>query len=1143
MYSLFTNEPSRAGYRMEYMEIFNWGTFDRDIFRISPAGNNSLLTGANGSGKTTYVDALLTLLVPIKKYRFYNRSSGTDKKNERTEESYVRGAYGETQEEGKLHSKTLYIRPDKKNVYSILLACFSNAEQHPVTIFQARWFFNGELKRTYGICRGQLSITEDFTPFDPRGDWKKALKRRFPKQGMKEVVEFFDSGRKYADKLVKYFGMRSEKALSLFNQTVGIKVLGNLDQFIRFNMLEPQEVEEEFFNLKENYNTLLEAHRQIEKATEQAKLLTPIRDLAQQLEDIQNRSKELERLKETGGVYFSRRLEQFLFHEIEKETRGLVSSEQKMEVVKRRLEECDRRKTDLSVAIERDETGRRLKEIDRELNRKEKEKNARKGKQEKYNKLTAGLGLPTSPDDVLFEKNQKKALDLKAKYGKEINDIEEQQYRVRKSADDAKEEFDSLEKQVRQLRGQKNKITGRVSEIRGEIVRHVKALPDEIPFIGELIKVKDSEKEWEPAIERLLHNFALRLLVPDKYYDKVNRYVNENNLKGRIVYHRVKEEHFMNTMLPKPKGIVMEKLDLKRTVYHDWLENQLLKHYDFICVHHVSDFFKYKRAVTVRGLIKNKDFHQKDDRPEFISRERFVLGWDNKEKILVLARKAQDIQKDINQKTEQLKTIDRRLKKLEKNRETIVKLLEYDCYTELDWESTVKEIEALAREKKRLEETSDRIKQLQEELREVESQIKQLQKEHDGLLEVQTLTKNTIHQHEKRKALCREEINDSPFTEDQQWERFRFFETAYPRHLEGLSFQNFDRVRNALEKEQSNTKEKLKDRRDSSIRRMSDKMLNFRNPGPEVTDRFPDWRADTHKLSEDPNFVDEYVSMLEKIEKEDLPSYRRKFEDYLSSTMINKIAGFKEFLDEGEEVIKENIDALNQSLQKISFKTAPSTYIQLKFPSQQDVELKEFKRMLRDAIPDAARLHSEDSGHYKKQVFKQIQKLIDKLDNEENWRRKVTDVRNWKSYYAEEFYRESDISMKVYKDMGKLSGGEKAQLTYTILGSAIAYQFGIKHRGLDMDSFRFIAVDETFSNQDDERANYLMDLCRQLHLQLLVVTPSDKIHIVEPYISYVHYVQRRHNRESLLFDMPIKQFREQKQQAVPDAAAFSTVKN
>jgi uncharacterized protein YPO0396 len=67
------------------MEVFNWGTFDKNVFRINPQGNNSLLTGANASGKSTYIDALLTLIVPTKKDRFYNQSSGVEKKGDRTE--------------------------------------------------------------------------------------------------------------------------------------------------------------------------------------------------------------------------------------------------------------------------------------------------------------------------------------------------------------------------------------------------------------------------------------------------------------------------------------------------------------------------------------------------------------------------------------------------------------------------------------------------------------------------------------------------------------------------------------------------------------------------------------------------------------------------------------------------------------------------------------------------------------------------------------------------------------------------------------------------------------------------------------------------------------------------------------------------
>jgi uncharacterized protein YPO0396 len=98
------------------------------------------------------------------------------------------------------------------------------------------------------------------------------------------------------------------------------------------------------------------------------------------------------------------------------------------------------------------------------------------------------------------------------------------------------------------------------------------------------------------------------------------------------------------------------------------------------------------------------------------------------------------------------------------------------------------------------------------------------------------------------------------------------------------------------------------------------------------------------------------------------------------------------------------------------------------------------------------------------------------------------------------------------------------------LGSAIAYQFGLTryNQGLESKSFRFIAIDEAFKAQDEDKARYLITLCKQLHLQLLVVTPSDNIHIVENDISFVHFVERKEERHSWLYDMPIEQFKEEK---------------
>ena len=57
-------EDVGPGYRMRRLEVYNWGTFDGAVWPFELGGNTSLLTGEIGSGKSTLVDAILTLLIP-----------------------------------------------------------------------------------------------------------------------------------------------------------------------------------------------------------------------------------------------------------------------------------------------------------------------------------------------------------------------------------------------------------------------------------------------------------------------------------------------------------------------------------------------------------------------------------------------------------------------------------------------------------------------------------------------------------------------------------------------------------------------------------------------------------------------------------------------------------------------------------------------------------------------------------------------------------------------------------------------------------------------------------------------------------------------------------------------------------------------
>jgi uncharacterized protein YPO0396 len=123
---------SRPGFRLQRLEVRNWGTFHDKIHVLDPKGQTALLLGENGSGKSTLVDALLTLLVPRIK-RNYNLSAGSTKKKERDEKTYVLGAYGSKSDSEESRAQTKYLRK-AGGPPSILLGVVSRCGHPPAAV-------------------------------------------------------------------------------------------------------------------------------------------------------------------------------------------------------------------------------------------------------------------------------------------------------------------------------------------------------------------------------------------------------------------------------------------------------------------------------------------------------------------------------------------------------------------------------------------------------------------------------------------------------------------------------------------------------------------------------------------------------------------------------------------------------------------------------------------------------------------------------------------------------------------------------------------------------------------------------------------------------------------------------------------------
>ncbi len=132
----FATDDSTTGFRLGGFEFYNWGTFNKKLVKLVLNRENGLLTGDIGSGKSTIVDALTTLLVPHHKI-VYNKAAGANTK-ERTLYSYIVGEYKTTQDDNFGHSKAVALRDE--NSFSVIMGHFENiGYEESITLAQFFW--------------------------------------------------------------------------------------------------------------------------------------------------------------------------------------------------------------------------------------------------------------------------------------------------------------------------------------------------------------------------------------------------------------------------------------------------------------------------------------------------------------------------------------------------------------------------------------------------------------------------------------------------------------------------------------------------------------------------------------------------------------------------------------------------------------------------------------------------------------------------------------------------------------------------------------------------------------------------------------------------------------------------------------------
>jgi uncharacterized protein YPO0396 len=1101
-----------TGFRLARLELYNWGTFGGRVWSLQPAGHNTLLTGDIGSGKSTIVDAVTTLLLPSQKIS-YNKAAGAETK-ERSLRSYVLGYYKTERNEVTGATKPVALRGDAD--YSVILGVFHNeGYDETVTLGQVFYLRTGDAvgqpDRFYVAADRSLTVSQGFAGF---GAEITLLRKRLRAA---EGIRMYDSFPDYGKDFRRRLGIESEQAMELFHQTVSMKSVGNLTDFVRDHMLEPFDAEKATRDIVAHFEDLTKAHEAVRRARAQLAELTPLLEVCDKHDKIRDDIATLVAQRTALRYYFADLKAGLTESELERFGLERDRQQARLNDLDARLGGLREQERNLQVELA-GHGGNRLAEIERQLDDAQKTAETRMEKATRFSDLLVAAGLDQAETAEQFAVRRR---EIAAAAEAAKRDLVGWQKRLTESAVELKRlggEGSDVNAELVSLRAHKNNIPKRNLDLRMWMCDELGLAGDSLPFAGELIAVREDERDWEGAAERLLRGFALSILVPDQQYRAVSGWINDHHLAARMVYYRVAESAGRKAMPNWAPTALAAKLDIKDTPFALWLEHELEHRAGHECVETMEEFRRLPKAVTRAGQVKEKGGrHEKDDRRRIDDRSTYVLGWSNERKIDALVDRAREISAQLGAiraaHAEQEKGQDA----AQERRDVLVRLGEMREFADIDWQSVVIQIEDLKEERERLKAASAQLTTLTGTLDSVRQRIREADDERGTAQQALGGALTGISGAERilaeTKAVLGEDGCDAA--------RILFAgidelltKTEQPRLAAASACDKAENAAGVAITE-------LTGRRNDRMNRLATMIVRAMG---EFRRLYP---VETNELSDSVESVAGYRELHKRLISDDLPRFTEQFKTYLNQNTIRDIAGFQSQLNKQAELIKDRIDTINSSLVGVDYN--PGRYIRIEPLLSPHADIRDFRAELRACTDDA--VSGQDSDQYSEQKFLQVSRIIERFrgrkdmtDADRRWTKFVTDVRNWYTFAASERYREDGAEYEHYADSGGKSGGQKEKLAYTILAASLAYQFKLEWGEAKSRTFRFAVIDEAFGRGSDESTRFALELFGRLGLQLLIVTPLQKIHVIEPYVSAVGFVDNPCSNNSRLQTLTIEEY-------------------
>jgi uncharacterized protein YPO0396 len=1081
--------PIHSGqWRLARVDVLNWGTFD-GLHSIDVARKGHLFTGASGSGKSSLLDAIATVLTPDRWLRFNAAAQeSTARNDDRSLVSYVRGAWSREADENMDRAVSTYLRP--KPTWSGILLRYENGRDAPVTavrLFHLRGSSvdKSDLRDTCFLDRGEVGLL-DFRKFASAGIDVRRIKAAWPDA----IVTQSGTHKPFYAKLRRLLGIGSENALHLLHKTQSAKNLGTLDQLFRSFMLDEPGTFARAENAVDQFGELSRAHEHVVELRHQVDQLRIVEESIVGYDAAATASSAAERLISLIEPFQNQYTVQLATNE-----RGLL--------VTRRARAADaahRAEATRTDAVERMFSAQRASQalgsadVDRLRERVAEAEKSATETTTRWKRFAEQLGsvdidAPTTGESFAELRETSRA-SLAVASPQAAHDHDDS-----RTFFDARNEIARIDGEITELRKSRSNLPAELLRARKQLAQELGLSEAALPFAGELIEVRPSFAEWTGAIERVLSPLASALLVRDEYLADVRRRVERRNLGAHLVFEAVPVSSAPPRRARTERSLLY-RIQVSKGPFEEWLTARVSEQFDYACVDHPDELDSVDKGVTLGGQVKKSARrYEKNDRYSVDDRTRWILGADNDLKIDLLLEQRRAAQKLFEGADARLQAAQTERYAVVRRHTVLTNVLEQE-WEELDRAAAADRVRGLNRQ---LADLATGNAPLEEALAAEADALSYFEgcdaAWGDAKMELGELDRMLKDIADLLDDLATRVSNGAVSEAD-----FAMLEARYRSDQRKIDRQTIDnigrRVSDTLNREFRDAQNRLRAAESSFVAGASGFAARFPGAVGELTSHIGD-RAG-------------YLALLEGIVVRGLPEHEGNFLKLLRDRAGDLIAHLLSDIRDAPKQVEDRIDPVNASLGRSRFDV--DRYLRVVVKVRRAPEVVAFMDDLK-AVVDGS---WDDEGlPAAEKRFAVLKSVMNRLGSSENadvaWRRRCLDTREHVTFMAHEVDL-AGRTLAVHDSSAGLSGGQRQKLVIFCLAAALRYQLAEDEDRLP--SYATIILDEAFDKADSRYTRMAMDVFIEFGFHMILATPEKLLQTIEPYVGGITSITNPTRKDS-----------------------------